>query len=112
VRGGEQPAVGGDELEGAVVVEAEVVAAQGGAVEQPQPHPLGRHLLDRADRAVDHERLAHDAAGHRGLHGELAVHREGVVLDDDGDVVDAVLARQAGGVRGGVVEDEHADIPR
>ena len=40
-RGGEQPAVGADDVEVAVVGEAEVVAAGVGGVEQPQPHPFG-----------------------------------------------------------------------
>ncbi len=108
----EQPAVGADQGERASVGEAQIEEAAAAAVEQPQPEQRGGHLDMGSADAVGQQRAAdraqrivaldpHDPAG--GV--------EETVLQDEREVVDAVLARQAGAQAGVVVHDEQAGEP-
>jgi hypothetical protein len=103
VRGRQQPAVAGDELKGPVVGEAQVVDAGGGGVQQPQPDPLAAHVQVRVVGAVDQQLVPQpaDRAERRLTEIQRPVGGEPLVLQDDGDVVDAVAVgqRQRAGLR-------------
>jgi hypothetical protein len=99
----QQPSIDTDQLEGAVVGEAHVVHAGGGGVQQPQPHPLAGDVQVGVVGAVDQQLVPEpaDGAERRLAVVEVAVPVEPLVLQDDGDVVDAVPVgqRQGAGFR-------------
>jgi hypothetical protein len=81
----------------AAITKAEVEVLGIGAVQQPQSHPSRRHLGNRSDRSVDDHRVAANPVDDTELVGfvvERSVGPEGPILDDDGNVVHAVVMRQ------------------
>ena len=104
----EEPAIGRDEGEVSTIAQPEVIHARRGAVEQAKAHDIGRDVEVRAERAV-HEQLVADRADEPArARRELAIIREAHILDDDRDVVDAVVARERERRFDRVVEDEQA----
>jgi hypothetical protein len=100
VRRLEQPPVGADQVEGATVVEADVVGAGGRRVEQAEPHELIGHLDVGVVGAVDEDVVSQLGP----VQGPVRV--QALVLDDDGDVVHAVAPRERQRAGLGVVEQE------
>ncbi len=109
----QQPAVGSDEVEDAVVGETEVVDARGRRVEQPQPDPLRGHLLVGRPGPVDQDLVSEPpgAGEHRQAVIEPAVGGE-PLLHDHWDVVHAVRAGQVEGPRRRVVDEEQTGGPQ
>ena len=104
----DQPAAGGDKGHLAVR-EREGVGAGGRAIEKAKPHAVRGHLLVRADRTVDHDRVTESSRfGTVRTQFELVVVIELPVLHDEGKIVDAVVGRQIGRRARVVVEKEHS----
>lgn len=106
---GEEPAVGANEPERAVVLESQVVDAGVGGVEDAEPDLVGSHLDVGVGGAVDGDGVAEEAgwADDRRSEVEGAVAVEALVLEDDGEVVDAVDVWQPVRLVFGGVDDEH-----
>ena len=104
----QEPGIGGDERERPVVVEAEVVDAGVGGVEQPQADATVVHLKVGVVGAVDEQLVAEhaDEVGGALPVGEWAAGVERLVLHDDGEVIDAVCGGQRQAVGLVVVDDE------
>ncbi len=110
----EQAAVAADQVEGAAVPEADLEGAGGRGVEQPEAHALAGHVQMGVVGAVDQGGAAEPADRVERPVGEVepALAVEVLVLDDQGDVVDAVALGQRQRARLGVVEQEHpGDAP-
>src|SRR6266498_1028504 len=105
----EQAAVAADQVEGAAVPEADREDAGGRGVEQPEAHALAGHVQMGVVGAVDQGGAAEPADRVERPVGEVepALAVEVLVLDDQGDVVDAVALGQRQRARLGVVEQEH-----
>jgi hypothetical protein len=104
----QKAAVGRDQLELALVSEADVVDAGVGGVEEPEADALVTDIEVRVVGAVDEDRVAEAAGGADPALGEVerAVVVQPLVLDDERDVVDAVVRWELQSVGVRVVEDE------
>jgi hypothetical protein len=107
----DEPTVGSDELEGPIVVEAEVVDPAVRTVEDAQPNLLSFDVQMGRPAAIDEDlgtELA-DGAEEVRPHVERSVVAEALVLDDQWDVIDAVVIWQVDPVL--VVDQEHPGNP-
>src|ERR1700716_1200311 len=106
----EQPFVACDQIKGATVREPDVVDARVRAVQDTEAHTLVADREVRVVDAVDKDRAAEEADRAEGGTAEVerAVVVKSFILDDEWDVVDAVVVWERECVDVFVVEDEEA----
>lgn len=106
----EQAAVAGDERKRSFVSEPDAVMARGRRVEKTQPCALSGDGQVRAEAAVDENLVAEpaDRADRRLAEVEAAPIVEPLVLEQHGNVVDAVASGQSALRAPGLVDDPHA----
>ena len=106
-------AIGGDDVHDAAVRKTEVKVARIGSVEQTQPDHAAWHRQASPGGAVDNDRLAPEAMNEvHQVRSVAAVSSEPPVLDDQGDVIDAIGRGQASIAVALVGDDHHARQPQ
>jgi hypothetical protein len=106
-----EPTIAANDEEGPPVGEAKVKNAGVGCVQQAQAHHARGHARNRADGAVDDQRVALEAAHHVhhvGLVDGVAVASQPLVLQHDWQIVDTVGHGQPAVAVGTVADDHHA----
>ena len=96
-RRGEQTAVGSDLMEASAIVEPEMVKACVRAIDQSQSEAIRLRFEDGFDNAIDQHRVTHhshhDIMHSRGVN-EASVARESAVLNDQRNIIDAIIVRK------------------